>query len=91
MSKVSRNLHRPLGEVITEMMKLRFSDIVDVAFTARMEESLDRVGGAGRTGRTYWPVLSRFRGRPQEAEEDLGRIKIPDEDRCRLRTAAGKW
>lgn len=82
VKKVNRNLHpTPLGEVITEMMKLRFSDIVDVAFTARMEESLDRIG----EGRENWKdVLASFyrdfAADLKEAEEDLGRIKIPDEE-----------
>jgi DNA topoisomerase-1 len=32
-----------LGEVVTALMKERFTDIVDLKFTARLEESLDSV------------------------------------------------
>ena len=33
----------PLGEVVTGLMKDKFQDIVDPAFTAQMEEQLDKV------------------------------------------------
>jgi DNA topoisomerase-1 len=70
----------PLGEVVTELMKDKFSDIVDVAFTAKMEESLDRIG----TGQEAWrDVLGRFYMPFAEdldrAEQSLEFIKVPDE------------
>ena len=37
----------PLGEVVTNLMKERFPDIVDTAFTAHMEEELDEVEKRG--------------------------------------------
>jgi len=82
VKKENKNLvPTPLGEVVTEMMKDKFSDIVDVAFTARMEESLDLIG----EGKEAWrSVLDRFyrefESDLKKAEEDLGRIKIPDEE-----------
>ena len=33
----------PLGEVVTSFMKAHFPEIVDVSFTARMEETLDEI------------------------------------------------
>ena len=72
----------PLGEVVTGLMKERFTDIVDLNFTARMEESLDSV----EKGKYDWKnVLSGFYegfseslSRAENALEGE-RIKIPDE------------
>ena len=72
----------PLGEVVTNLMKDKFQDIVDPAFTAQMEEKLDQV----EEGNTDWKaVLSDFYGdfeaELKQAERDLDgeRIKVPDE------------
>ncbi len=72
----------PLGTVVTELMKERFSDIVDLKFTARMEDSLDEV----EEGRREWrDVLGEFyegfEEKIENAEKALEgeRIKIPDE------------
>ena len=43
----------PLGEVVTGLMKDKFPDIVDTAFTAHMEEQLDEV----ETGKVDWKEL----------------------------------
>ncbi len=72
----------PLGEVVTGLMKERFPDIVDTAFTAHMEEQLDQV----ETGKVYWKDVLRgfytsFEKELGEAESALDgeRIKVPDE------------
>ena len=72
----------PLGEVVTGLMKDKFSDIVDPAFTAQMEERLDKV----ETGEVNWKqVLSDFytdfdqEMKKAESELDGERIKVPDE------------
>ncbi len=72
----------PLGTVVTELMKDRFSDIVDLKFTARMEDSLDEV----EEGHREWKnVLGEFyegfEEKIENAEKALEgeRIKIPDE------------
>jgi DNA topoisomerase-1 len=83
-----------LGEVVTAFMKERFDDVVDLAFTARMEENLDSV----EEGRKQWKdVLEEFYGgfdrSLKNAEEALQgvRIRVPDEvsdevcDRCGAR------
>ncbi|NLT64112.1 MAG: type I DNA topoisomerase [Clostridiales bacterium] len=71
-----------LGEVVTGLMEERFPDIVDLKFTARMEDTLDSV----EEGKRYWKdVLAEFYGdfdnELQEAEKALEgqHIKIPDE------------
>ena len=72
----------PLGEVVNGLMKDKFPDIVDTAFTAHMEEQLDEV----EEGKTNWKQLlgqfyGGFEGELKQAEADLDgeRIKVPDE------------
>ena len=72
----------PLGEVVTGLMKDKFQDIVDYAFTAQMEGQLDRV----EEGEVNWKtILDEFYGdfaaQLHKAEEELDgeRIKVPDE------------
>lgn len=72
-----------LGEVVTNLMTERFPDIVDLKFTARLEENLDGVEG----GSLEWKSLLRefYGGFDQEladAEKALEgeRIKVPDEE-----------
>ena len=72
----------PLGEVVTGLMKDKFTDIVDTAFTANMEEQLDEV----ETGKVDWKsLLTQFYGgfekelKQAEADLDGERIKVPDE------------
>lgn len=72
-----------LGEVVTDLMEERFPDIVDLKFTARMEDTLDNV----EAGERFWKdVLAEFYGdfdnELQEAEKALEgqHIKIPDEE-----------
>jgi len=72
----------PLGEVVTDLMKERFGDIVDLKFTARMEELLDGV----EKGKDDWHnVLEGFYGGfnaslvAAESALEGSRIKVPDE------------
>jgi len=72
----------PLGEVVVNLMKERFADIVDLKFTARMEEELDNV----EKGNDDWQhVLSEFyKGFSKNLESaetalEGERIRVPDE------------
>ena len=72
----------PLGEVVTSLMKDKFSDVVDYSFTAQMEEKLDRI----EMGEVEWKqVLAQFyrdfETELKQAEQDLDgeRIRVPDE------------
>ncbi len=72
-----------LGEVINGVLKERFKDIVDVDFTANMEEKLDEV----EEGKSDWvKTLSDFYGPFMESldkaeEETKGvKIKLPEEE-----------
>ncbi|MCL2819863.1 MAG: type I DNA topoisomerase [Oscillospiraceae bacterium] len=83
----------PLGEVVVNLMKERFTDIVDVMFTARMEEQLDSV----EKGKDNWKHVlsgfySGFSNTLQEAETALEgeRIKVPDEVSDELCDLCGK-
>jgi len=71
-----------LGEVVNGLMEERFPDIVDLKFTAKMEEDLDKV----EEGERFWKdVLSQFYEGFDEtldsAEKALDGIhlKVPDE------------
>ena len=72
----------PLGEVVTNLMIERFADIVDLKFTARMEELLDSV----EKGKDDWKGVlgvfyKGFKESLDKAETALEgeRIKVPDE------------
>ena len=73
----------PLGEAVTDLMKDKFSDIIDVKFTAKMEDELDEVE-SGKTD--YREILDHFykdfSGDLERAEKDLDqkRIKVKDEE-----------
>jgi len=83
VEKKEKNLHpTKLGEVVTALMKDKFTDIVDVGFTAGMEENLDKV----EEGTIGWKEVLRdfygdFNKSLEKAEEELKdvRIKVPDE------------
>ena len=69
-----------LGVMITDMMKEYFSDIVDIAFTAGMEEQLDDV----EAGKRQWrEVISEFYGpfekTLEHAEQSIEKVEIKDE------------
>ena len=72
----------PLGTVVTGLMKDKFGDIVDLTFTARMEELLDEI----EEGKKEWQrVLTEFYGpfstalHDAETSLDGQRIQIPAE------------
>lgn len=69
-----------LGELVIELMEEFFPEILDVDFTAQMEEELDHV----EEGRENWvKVLSgfyeSFEKRLEVAEEEMKEIEIQDE------------
>ena len=72
----------PLGEVTTGLMKENFKDIVDVEFTAKMENDLDRVEAGGQNWvDTLGGFYNGFDKTLKRAEEVLGdvHLKVPDE------------
>ena len=81
--KDGKYLHTtPLGEVVTGLMKDKFKDIVDYAFTADMEGRLDKVeSGEENWKKVLGDFYQDFRQELEQAEKDLDgtRIKVPDE------------
>ena len=73
----------PLGEIVTGLMMERFNDIIDVEFTANMENRLDAV----EEGKQHWKALlaefyEGFHKELEEAETALEgvRLKVPEEE-----------
>lgn len=72
-----------LGEVTTDLMKEHFKHIVDVKFTARMEDDLDNVENGGSD---WTDTLTAFYGdfaktlENAEVAMEGKRVKIPDEE-----------
>ncbi len=69
-----------LGFIVTDIMKENFSDIVDVEFTANMEDEIEDVA----SGDIEWKKLIRefygpFKKTLDEAEEKVGSVEIADE------------
>ena len=83
VNKVDKRLQpTALGEVVTGLMMDRFTDIIDVEFTANMETRLDRV----ESGEQDWKALlaefyQGFSKELTDAEVALEgtRLKVPDE------------
>ena len=69
-----------LGVMITDMMKEHFSDIVDLAFTAGMEERLDAVEEGSLSWReVIEDFYGPFAGTLEKAEAEIEKIEIKDE------------
>lgn len=70
-----------LGTVITDLMAEYFTDIVNVEFTAGMEEKLDKIE-EGKTKRTetlnefYQPFIKML----EAAEKTIGKVEVKDEE-----------
>ena len=83
VNKVDKRLEpTALGEVVTGLMLERFNDIIDVEFTANMEQKLDDV----EAGKQNWKALladfyQGFHQEMEDAEKALEgvRLKVPDE------------
>ena len=71
-----------LGEVVTGLMEERFPDIVDLKFTARMEDGLDDIEKGEKGWREYLAdFYGGFESELKNAEKAMEgqRIKVPDE------------
>ena len=69
-----------LGEIITKLMKDNFKDIVDIQFTADMEEKLDGVEeGATNSKAILRNFYREFEPTLKKAEANIEKVKIADE------------
>ena len=69
-----------LGRMVTSMMEEHFSDIVDIEFTADLEERLDEV----EEGKVYWKQILRdfyppFEANLKVAEQQIEKVEVKDE------------
>ena len=69
-----------LGRMVTSMMEEYFSDIVDIEFTADLEERLDEV----EEGKVYWKQILRdfyppFEANLEVAEQQIEKVEVKDE------------
>lgn len=69
-----------LGMLVVDLLKEYFPDIIDVEFTAEMEESLDSI----EEGEVDWVKVLEDFYRPfikslEKAEDEIGRVEIADE------------
>ena len=72
-----------LGEVVTELMEERFPDIVDLKFTAHMEDGLDEIEKGEQDWKKYLSAFyGDFANEMKSAEQAMEgvRIKVPDEE-----------
>ena len=82
VTKEAKNLFpTELGEMVDEIMKTYFPDIVDIDFTANMEKRLDDV----EMGKEGWKQIIRdfypdFKKSVENAAEKLEKIEIKDEE-----------
>lgn len=70
-----------LGQIVVDLLKQKFSGIIDYDFTAEMEEKLDRIA----EGDLDWVKVLRdfyqpFNEELQKAASDLERVEIPVEE-----------
>ena len=82
-----------LGEVVTGLMVERFNDIIDVEFTANMENKLDAV----EEGKQNWKALladfyEGFHKEMEDAEAALEgtRLKVPEEETDEICEVCGR-
>lgn len=76
----TRLVPTPLGTTVTELLVEYFADVMDLEFTAKMEEELDDVS---RGEREWVPMLgefySPFQKALEEAQESMPRTKVEEE------------
>ena len=83
----------PLGEVVNSLMMERFTDIIDVEFTANMETKLDDVeAGARKWKEVLSDFYEEFRQELTAAEQALEgvRLKVPEEETEELCDLCGR-
>ncbi|MCL2353112.1 MAG: type I DNA topoisomerase [Defluviitaleaceae bacterium] len=82
VSKEQKSLHpTELGNVVNDIMAENFDQIVDIDFTAKMEETLDAV----EDGEMPWKDILRnfympFKEKVEQAAENIGDVEIRDEE-----------
>ncbi len=93
VKKEKRLCPTPLGEVVTGLMLERFQDIIDVEFTAGMEEKLDQVEEGKIPWKqvlgSFYEVFSKELADAEEALKET-RLKVPDEETDEICEVCGR-
>lgn len=69
-----------LGEIVIDLLKEYFPEIIDVKFTAKMEDDLDSI----EEGKTNWVTIldefyNGFEKRLKKAEKEMEEVEVKDE------------
>ncbi len=68
-----------LGYIVTDLLKKYFTDIVDVSFTAEMEEGLDKIAEGGEEWKNLIDLFYKdFKTELDKAQEEVEKIEIKD-------------
>ncbi|HYI44304.1 MAG TPA: type I DNA topoisomerase [Actinomycetota bacterium] len=80
----SRRLFPTLrGEVVTELLEVHFNEVVDLQFTARMEEELDEIAeGSKEMAPIVCNFLSSFTAHVEEQKDKMSRPERPTDKTC---------
>ncbi|MGI5859821.1 MAG: type I DNA topoisomerase [Tepidanaerobacteraceae bacterium] len=77
-----------LGEIVVQILQEFFSDIVDIDFTAGMEEQLDKIeSGHQERNEVLKAFYTSFDKKLKIAEQEIEKVKIEDEvsdEKCEL-------
>ncbi|MCL2702359.1 MAG: type I DNA topoisomerase [Defluviitaleaceae bacterium] len=70
-----------LGEIVNDIMETHFGDVVDIEFTSKLEDGLDKI----EFGEMYWKDLLRefyfpFNEKIAVAEQNIGEVDVKDEE-----------
>ena len=78
-----RLIPTPRGEVVTELLEKHFSEIVDIEFTARMEESLDEIAeGVKQMSPVVREFHTSFVAHVEEQADKMSRPERPTDKTC---------
>lgn len=78
-----RLIPTPRGEVVTELLETHFSEIVDIEFTARMEESLDEIAeGVKEMAPVVRDFHASFTAHVEEQADKMSRPVRPTDQKC---------
>jgi len=73
----------PRGEVVTELLEKHFHEVVDLEFTARMEEELDEIAeGAKPMSPVVCSFLTSFSEHVSEQQDKMSRPERPTDKTC---------
>jgi DNA topoisomerase I len=78
-----RLIPTPRGEVVTELLETHFTEVVDLEFTARMEEDLDQIAeGQKEMSPLVCTFLSSFTTHVTEQADKMSRPERPTDMTC---------